>query len=288
MISVGTGNSYGHPTASALTRLHAANVRTYWTETGSGVAPNATWDKVSNGQVVISATWAAAGVDTVRGTGFADIFTNSGTAADVTSPVVTVTNQNGGEVWLSGDTEPITWTAEDDVGVTAVDLAYSTDGGLTFPNVIASGLLNTGSYSWVVPITETTEARIQVTAHDAAGNTGEDASSADFEIHNPASAVAEGMLGVGEMLRLYPNPTSARAVHVLFRVPQATVVDVSIFDVTGRLVRRLESGYSANGLHDLRWDGLDRSGTPVSGGIYLVRVTSDLGMPVTKRLVLIR
>lgn len=181
VISVGTGNSYGHPTADALTRLHNKNVRTYWTETGAGVAPNAAWDRVANGQVVISATWEPAGVDTVRGPGFADTFTNSG-SADVVPPLVAVTAPNGGETWTAGTTGIITWTASDNLGVATVDLAYSTDGGATFPNVIATGLGNSGSYAWSVPSTPTGGARVRAVARDAAGNTGSDASDADFAI----------------------------------------------------------------------------------------------------------
>lgn len=79
IVSCGNGNTYGHPTAEAIDRLHAAGVRTYWTETGAGAVPNPTWDKVANGHIVVSATWEPGGVDTVRGPAFADTFTNSGT-----------------------------------------------------------------------------------------------------------------------------------------------------------------------------------------------------------------
>ena len=182
VISEGNGNSYGHPTSSALGRLHTAAVKTYWTETGSGVAPNATWDKVSNGQVIISATWQGAGVDTVRGNGFADTFTNSGTAGDVTAPVVAVSSPDGGETWKAGSSHSITWSATDAVGVTSVDLAYSTDGGASFPNAIATGIANSGSRSWTVPNTPTGTARVRVRARDAAGNLGADSSAANFTI----------------------------------------------------------------------------------------------------------
>lgn len=54
IISVGSGNTYGHPTAACLNRLHAANVKTYWTERGDGVAPNPSSDVVSGNIVVQS------------------------------------------------------------------------------------------------------------------------------------------------------------------------------------------------------------------------------------------
>lgn len=101
---------------------------------------------------------------------------------DHVAPAVTVTSPAGGESWPAGSAQTITWTATDAVGVTAVDLAYSTDGGATYPGVIATGLANTGSHPWTLPGTATTGARVRVTAHDAAGNSATAASAADFAI----------------------------------------------------------------------------------------------------------
>jgi hypothetical protein len=193
-----------------MNRIHAAGTKVYWTETGSGAAPLAGWDKVSNGQVVISATWEPGGIDTIRGNGFADTFTNSGTPLDVTAPLVVVTAPDGGEDWTVGSMHAISWTASDAIGVTAVDLAYSTDGGSTYSNPIATGLANSGSYSWLVPGTPTTSARVRVTAHDAAGNSGLDGSNADFSIglegHGLTLAVVgTGTVGATPNLAVYPD-----------------------------------------------------------------------------------
>lgn len=54
IISVGTGNSYHHPTQDCLDRLHAAGVKTYWTEVGNGAAPVPGWDVVA-GDVLVEA-----------------------------------------------------------------------------------------------------------------------------------------------------------------------------------------------------------------------------------------
>lgn len=59
IIMCGDGNSYGHPTAAALTRLHNHSVHTYWTETGAGAAPDGAWDKVANGTVLLEVDLAA-------------------------------------------------------------------------------------------------------------------------------------------------------------------------------------------------------------------------------------
>jgi beta-lactamase superfamily II metal-dependent hydrolase len=284
VLSVGS-NGFGHPSSTALSNLHNADVRTYWTETGSGVAPNPTWDKVSNGQVIISATWQAAGVDTVRGNGFADTFINSGTA-DITAPVVTIATPNGGETWVVGTSHNITWTATDNVGVTSIDVAYSTDSGTNWTPV-ASGEVNDGTYAWTIPDAFSTQALVKVMAHDDAANTGSDVSDADFEI-GILAAVTDVLFAPGEVLRVYPNPAYAGTALVLYRIPQATVVDLSIYDVTGHLAKKIAVGALTGGVRTAKWDGRDESGKPASAGVYLVRLVAGSGINQTKRLVLFR
>ena len=82
VICVGS-NSYGHPTSSALTRLHNHNVKTYWTETGSGAAPTQGWDKVG-GTIIIEADPGAGAAYTVKGNGFTDTYYNSGGSQPIT------------------------------------------------------------------------------------------------------------------------------------------------------------------------------------------------------------
>ncbi len=78
VISCGDGNTYGHPTTEALTRMHNHNIHTYWTETGNGATPNASWDKVAHGTVVIQAQPGAGATFTVTGPGINDAYTNDG------------------------------------------------------------------------------------------------------------------------------------------------------------------------------------------------------------------
>ena len=181
VVSCGNGNTYGHPTASAIARLHARNVKTYWTELGAGVAPLPSWDKVSNDQVIISATWEPGGVDTIRGNGFAETFTNSGTPIDAQPPLANLTAPDGGELWKVGSSHALTWTASDNVGVANVDLDWSADGGFSW-SPIASAVANTGTYPWVVPASATTAGRVRVKARDAANNLGADSSLATFAV----------------------------------------------------------------------------------------------------------
>ncbi len=46
IVSAGNGNTYQHPTAECVERLHEAGVQLYWTERGNGVEPDPSLDSV--------------------------------------------------------------------------------------------------------------------------------------------------------------------------------------------------------------------------------------------------
>ncbi len=85
----------------------------------------------------------------------------------------------------------------------------------------------------------------------------------------PASGGRAGLLPSG------PNPFRDRT-EIKFRLPaQDPNVAVEIFDVAGRLVRRLHSGPLPAGIERLSWDGRDGAGQAVSSGIYFVAIRSE-------------
>jgi len=100
---------------------------------------------------------------------------------DTADPTVTVTAPDGGETWGVGFDYEIRWNAIDNVGVTEIDIYYSTDGGANYTD-IAVGEANNGTYTWTVPNDQSTTCKVKVVAHDAALNTGEDESDANFTI----------------------------------------------------------------------------------------------------------
>jgi len=89
---------------------------------------------------------------------------------------VTVVSPNGGEAWTVGSSRAITWTASD---VTQVKLEYTVDGS-TWNLISASTSASAGSYTWTVPNTVTTTARVRVS--DASTATVSDTSDAVFAI----------------------------------------------------------------------------------------------------------
>lgn len=83
-----------------------------------------------------------------------------------------------------------------------------------------------------------------------------------------------------------PNPTTATMVCD-YELPSRSWVHVECFDVSGRLVRRIDLGQVAPGRHTFSWDGLDERGGTVAAGLYWVRLRCGLGA-IETRVVLLR
>ena len=85
----------------------------------------------------------------------------------VPPPSLTLTYPNGGEIFIAGTIEKITWTYSDpDNVIDHMSLHYSTDDGQHW-NDIALNVPNTGSYQWTVPHIVTDRARILVSAKNS-------------------------------------------------------------------------------------------------------------------------
>ena len=71
----------------------------------------------------------------------------------------------------------------------------------------------------------------------------------------------------------YPNPfRTTTTISFQVAVSSAHQVQLSIYDMQGRLVTRLIDGTLRPGAHQVTWDGRGAQGTPVSSGVYLSRL----------------
>ncbi|MCV6631182.1 MAG: M12 family metallo-peptidase, partial [Flavobacteriaceae bacterium] len=88
---------------------------------------------------------------------------------DDSQPVFAINSQNSAETWLTGSVQSIQWavgnTRNTPFNIEKVSIHLSTDGGNSFPIVLASNVPNTGSYPILVPaIAATSNARILIRA----------------------------------------------------------------------------------------------------------------------------
>lgn len=105
----------------------------------------------------------------------------------------TVSFPNGGESFVGGSTQTITWnnagTNASPFNVANVRILLSTDGGLTYPTVVSASTANDGSEALSIPVVSTTTARIKV---EAIGNIFFDISNANFTITPPPTGFSFG------------------------------------------------------------------------------------------------
>jgi len=84
-----------------------------------------------------------------------------------------------------------------------------------------------------------------------------------------------------------PNPFNPKTT-LRFALPRAAAVDLTIFDVSGRQVRRLLAGERLPaGQHALDWDGHDEGGRALPSGVYFARFAAG-GFTAERKLVLLR
>ncbi|MBK7106511.1 MAG: T9SS type A sorting domain-containing protein [Ignavibacteriae bacterium] len=65
----------------------------------------------------------------------------------------------------------------------------------------------------------------------------------------------------------YPNPFSSTTA-IPYALDKESNVNVNIYDILGRVVRKFEIGMESVGSHNLFWNGKNNSGNLVSNGIY--------------------
>ncbi len=191
------------------------------------------------------------------------------TIADGEAPQVMLLTPNGGEIWDIGSIYSISWDASDNIGVTSVDILLSLYGDASYDHTIATGETNDGTYSWLVDEAPTTQARVKVIAYDAAANSGEDVSDADFEINDPTSGIDQerDVPSRPVISGSLPNPFSARTV-VRFGIPEEGRVAIGLYDVGGRWVTGLAEGTYSAGYHEVVWENDGTVGT----GLYFFRL----------------
>ena len=189
--------------------------------------------------------------------------------SDVTNPSAAVQTPNGGEVYIKGTLVPIQWDASDNFGVTAVDILYSEDGGATYPQTLATDLPNGCVYYWdTTGFASTTQARIKIVASDAAGNTVEDASNANFTIVSAAPQVTVLDPNGGESI------AAGSSFLILWNASDdvlVTGVDIELsLDGGATYPTVLATGFANTGQYD--WFVLD---TPTNTARIRVRVADE-------------
>ena len=80
---------------------------------------------------------------------------------------------------------------------------------------------------------------------------------------------------------VYPNP-SREEFTIEIQSTNPAPVSVTIFDITGRIIRNLKTDIPGDGIQIIKWDGRSENGSEASDGIYLIRVRAPLKIQTLK------
>jgi hypothetical protein len=108
-------------------------------------------------------------------------------------------------------------------------------------------------------------------------------SPANSGVVDPREAAA--LVKAVHLFQNQPNPFSPET-SIAFDLPMAGPVELVIYGVNGRLIRRLVKDTREAGRHTASWDGRDDAGEKVGSGIYFYQLTAA-GAAESRRMILL-
>ncbi len=84
----------------------------------------------------------------------------------------------------------------------------------------------------------------------------------------------------------YPNPFNPET-RISFEMEKGADVSLEVFDILGRKVSTLHSGYLPTGSYEFSWYGADESGRQAASGIYFYRLSAG-DKSITRKMTLLK
>lgn len=80
---------------------------------------------------------------------------------------------------------------------------------------------------------------------------------------------------------VYPNPSPDEFTFEINSM-NPSQADVSIFNLTGKMIRQIKTSFPASGVQTIIWDGKSENGTEAPTGIYIVNIRTTFGNQALK------
>jgi len=198
---------------------------------------------------------------------------------------ITILTPNGGEIWVIGEYNLITW--KDNIAGNIEILLLKND---TPISVIEGEGTSDGSKTWLTPssVQPGFDYKIQISSIDYSDIN--DFSDADFTITDVTNARESFSVfpDTYELAQNYPNPFNP-STTIYYALPEAGEVELVIYDVLGNQVINYKDSQTA-GYHQFKFDGSD-----LNSGVYFYRLqagdpsaNSKWNFVETKKMILIK
>lgn len=209
------------------------------------------------------------------------------------------TSSVSGRVWSDSDHDGVQDGGEGGLAGVAVELVDAARGTV----VAATATSGSGDYGFVDLLGGSYEVRVvpatlpagvvptadpdgTATANRFAAEVGceETAAGRDFGYGPDTTGAPDGPRpGTGTLLQNVPNPFDPDTV-IRFELAREGPIELSIHDVTGRLIKALLREWRPAGANVAGWDGTDAEGRPVAAGVYFTRLRTEQDQSIRKMI----
>lgn len=110
--------------------------------------------------------------------------------------------------------------------------------------------------------------------------------TASAQVGTNARSTETGLPSRYALQQNYPNPFTATTT-IRYELPEPTIVELTVLNILGQAVDVLFSGEQPAGRYTFLWDGNNTSGSNLSSGVYLYRISSPEFVQ-ERRMVLLR
>jgi len=162
------------------------------------------------------------------------------------------------------------------------------------PGVIilsAAGIASAGESDVIavlsVYVTEAFSEATSITITDLSWNEGEAVElAAEMTINFGLSVDGLQLPDVYALHQNYPNPFNPFTT-LRYDLPENAMVNITIYDMMGRVVKTMVNSEQEAGFKSIQWDGTNHAGATVSAGLYLYTIQAD-NFHQTKKMILLK
>jgi hypothetical protein len=94
----------------------------------------------------------------------------------------------------------------------------------------------------------------------------------DYQLQIPSSN--EPVPDQFEIMECYPNPFNGK-LNIYYRINERSNIHVTIYDLSGKVIKSFEYEQKNPGQHQLIWDTKNNNGDAVATGLYFVSLSSE-------------
>jgi len=142
------------------------------------------------------------------------------------------------------------------------------------PVTLTADALPSGAGTQVILVDETTGARYDLRTSPTVTLTPSSPTSTWTLLVGTRAYVASEMDVAADRIVIEPpapNPFRDRTT-IQYVLPEATEVEIAVYDLLGRRLRTLVDDRQPNGAHTVRWNGTGSNGASLASGMYFVRM----------------